>query len=299
MSGKENPEKPIDVFVIFYGEKSFAPLVLTLLRECLDTIDKFSDYPHQAYVVDNGSEEEVVDEIRGWGWPVIVNENPRGYSTVMNKCITSAKSDPFVSLHGDMKATEGWLRTLVEEHWYCEEYFQRPSCLIPKFLRYEVHKDSIVWKECKTSDVETTETMPEYCRKNKIPYHPRVGIYCRPSYKGKIERSATPITDDGAHLMSFIASQAFFKEVGLYDEGYEGYGYEDCDIGIRALKKGLKVLQTHGVYIPHVIAVSRGRGKDGNTGRTWDYFKEKWGEEVWDNLESGRIWIQLHNEQER
>lgn len=288
-----------EIFVIFYGEKSFGPLILNMLRECLDSIERFSDRPHKAYVVDNGSEIEIIDEVKSWGWSVIVNENPKGYSTVMNKSIRSAKSDPFITLHGDMKVTKNWLGTLLDEYQYCNDYFHRPCCLIPKFLHYDTSRDSIILKEASRGDVKSYDEMQALCRTYNIQYEMGTGMVSKPPYKGKIARSGTNITDDGAILMSFISNHAFFNELGLYDEGFTGYGYEDCDIGVRALKKGLKVLQTHDVYIPHANAISRGRGKHGNVGRTWDYFIEKHGNKTFEELQSGQLWISLHDQQLR
>ncbi len=288
----------IDIFVSFYSQNWFSSVVLALLRDCLASIERFTDLPHQVYILDNGSDKEVVEELKKWDWPLIVNDNPaKCYSTLMNKAICSAKSDPFVCLHGDMKVTKNWLKTLVEEHKYCEEYFGCPCCLIPSFLHYEVEENHIVWKEG-GSNLLTPAQMRKVCFRYHIPYRPGTGVISKLPYKGPIKISGTRISDDGSNMMSFIITHAFFKTAGLYDEDFTSFGWEDNEMGIRALMKGLKVLKTHSVFVHHAPAASAGRGPGHTSGANpHDVFVKKYGKQAWNAMESGQLWITLHKKQ--
>ncbi len=286
----------IDIFVTFYAENSFAHIVLPLLRDCLNSVEELSNYPHKAYIVDNGSEKEVLEELETWQWAVIrVKDSFKNYSTVMNTSIQSSESDPFVCLHGDMKVTKNWLKTLVAEHHYCEEYFGIPCCLIPTFLHYAIPKNHMLWKEGGTNLI-THATLRKLCFRYNIPYRPSIGVISRLPYKGPIKRSGTEITDDGAHMMSYIVSKSFFEKSGLYDVDFTGR--EDNEMGIRALMRGLKVLTTHNVFIHHAPSASVGRGSLLSSGRSpYDVFLEKYDKKVWDEMESGHLWITLHGKQ--
>jgi len=286
----------IDIFVTFYSQNWFAHIVLPLLRDCLNSIEQFSEIPHQAYIVDNGSDKEVQEELETWQWPLIKVKEPfKNYSTVMNAAIRAAKTDPFVCLHGDMKVTENWLKTLVEEHAYCGEYFETPCCLTPHFLHYEAPENHILWREGGTN-LMTSEEMHNLCIRYQIPYRVGTGVISRPPYKGIIERSGTAITDDGSHLMSFIGNHAFFEKAGMYDVDFTGR--EDNEMGMRALMKGLKILQTHNVFIHHAPSASIGRGPLLSSGRNpYKVFLEKYSKTEWDKLENGELWIELHEKQ--
>jgi len=290
--------KEIEIFITFFGQNSFAPVVLQLLRDCITSIERFSKYPHQIYIVDNGSDKEVVETLEKWGYPLIFNENPwKNYVTLMNTIIPSARSDPFIVLHGDMKVTENWLETYVEEHRWCEKYFGVPCCLMPAYLHYEVPEDHIVWKEGGSNLVTPTD-MQRMCSKYGVEYRSGTGVISRKPYRGHINRGGTRITDNGSNVMSFITSQEFFKQAGLYDEDFTGMGYEDNEMGIRALIKGLKLLRTTSVLVHHTSAASAGRGPAVNMGRCpSEVFIEKYGQKAWDDMQSGQLWIRLHDNQ--
>jgi len=290
--------KEVEIFVTFFAKNSFPPVVLQLLRDCITSIERFSKYPHRIYIVDNGSDKEVIETLEKWGYPLLFNENPwKNYVTLMNTIIRSAGSDPFIVLHGDMKVTENWLETLVEEHRWGEKYFGIPCCLIPTFLHYEAPDDHIVWKEG-GGNVVTLSQMQRACSKYKIPYRSGTGVISRKPYRGHINRSGTQITDDGANIMSFITSHEFFKQAGLFDTAFTGAGHEDNEMGIRALMRGLKLLRTHSVFIHHSPSASAGRGQASMRGRyPPDVFIEKYGQKVWDDMESGQLWVRLHDKQ--
>ena len=288
----------IEIFVTFFAQNWFAPVVLQLLRDCITSVERFSKSPYRIYIVDNGSDKEVVETLEEWGYPLIHNEYPwKNYVTLMNTVINSAKSDPFIILHGDMKVTENWLETYIEEHKWCEKYFGIPCCLMPTYLPYEVSDDHIVRKEG-GSNLVTPSRMQKLCSHYNIPYRSGTGVISRKPYRGHIDRGGTRITDDGGHVMSFITSQEFFKQAGLYDEDFTAMGYEDNEMGIRALIRGLKLLVTHSVFVPHCSGASAGRGPAIKRGRgPHDVFIEKYGQKAWDDMQSGQLWIRLHDNQ--
>jgi GT2 family glycosyltransferase len=307
--------KEIDIYIIFYGEMKFFDQAYWFLNQCVNSVKKLSDYPYRIHIVDNGSEKEVIEKIRqlmpgvDTDVHIIINENQRGYASVMNKVINTAMiggSDPFISIHSDMRVTRGWLNTLVQEYNYCMNKYKKPVCLMPHYLHYEL-EDSNPYL-CLRANFKSPNDMESMCRSYDIPYSRENkdlsgnglimnGLMSRSPYRGNEHMDKRHITDDGSNLMSFIAGKDFFNTVGLYDENFTGWGWEDNDMGVRALIKGCKVLQTHDVYIEHASGLTRGIGKDGNTGRTYDYFLEKWGKSMTDDLQSGKLWVDLHNRQ--
>lgn len=295
----------IDIYIIFYGEMGFFDQAYWFLNQCINSVKIFSDYPYRVHIVDNGSEKEVIEKIRQLvpDVQIIINENRGAYASIMNKVIKIAMSDPFISIHSDMRVTKNWLNTLVQEYYHSVDKYKKPVCLMPHYLHYELETNNLFLGRLR-ANFKSPNDMESMCRSYDIPYsrenkdkYKINGLMSRSPYRGKKHIDKRHITDDGSNLMSFIAGKDFFNNVGLYDENFTGWGWEDNDIGIRALIKGCKILQTHDVYIEHASGLTRGIGKDAKFGRTYDYFLEKWGKSMTNDLQSGKLWTDLHNKQ--
>jgi hypothetical protein len=105
------------------------------------------------------------------------------------------------------------------------------------------------------------------------------------------------ITDDGHQLMMFCASPRFFDAVGECDERFLGANYDDCDWGIRALLAGKKNLQSTGALVGHIAGFTFfGPAVLSSLGLNDRIFIDKWGQAVWDEMQTGSLWTRLHRE---
>ena len=57
-----------------------------------------------------------------------------------------------------------------------------------------------------------------------------------------------------------LVSKKLFEEVGIFDENFNPYGWEDVDLSLRAKKKGLGVFYNHNAIVFHKGG-KKGRGK--------------------------------------
>lgn len=67
----------------------------------------------------------------------------------------------------------------------------------------------------------------------------------------------------------FMTTNSVLNEVGLFDEKFNPYGWEDVDFSIRAKQKGIKIF-----YNPHAVVLHKG-GKRSRKGSTAQYESSK------------------------
>jgi hypothetical protein len=109
-----------------------------------------------------------------------------------------------------------------------------------------------------------------------------------------------PFTDDGHQLMMFISRKEVFvggNGVGLCDEKFLGWGYDDSDWGIRALMLGKKNLKSQNSLIGHLQDFTCSQPKykimpcDNRK-----VFIDKYGQDTFNEMQTGQLWLRLHRE---
>jgi GT2 family glycosyltransferase len=99
--------------------------------------------------------------------------------------------------------------------------------------------------------------------------------------------------------MMWIARPEFFDAVGLCDEEMRGINFDDSDWGIRALLANKRNLQSCTALIGHVEGLTFFNPK--YTQAPVDnaqVFIKKWGREMFDEMQTGTLWVRLHKEQD-
>jgi glycosyltransferase involved in cell wall biosynthesis len=96
---------------------------LDFTRLCLRSIRKFTSYPHEIIVVDNGSADESVEYLRKLKWIRLLERKPQpdepggGYShaAALDLALANCNTEFFVSLHSDVFVKRsGWLTDLIK-----------------------------------------------------------------------------------------------------------------------------------------------------------------------------------------
>lgn len=106
------PEPLVSVIIVAYNN-------LELTRACLESIERYSDYPAlEVIIVDNASSDGTPDVLRQLAadrprWRVICNATNRGFAAANNQGLAVAKGDYLVLLNNDTVVTPGWVRTLM------------------------------------------------------------------------------------------------------------------------------------------------------------------------------------------
>ena len=95
---------------------------LDFTRLCLRSIRKFTSYPHQVLVIDNDSNDESLEYLRGLKWIKLIERKPKpdeprgGYShaAALDLGLANCNTEYFVSLHSDVFVKQsGWLGDLI------------------------------------------------------------------------------------------------------------------------------------------------------------------------------------------
>jgi len=94
---------------------------LSLTKLCLRSIRKFTKYPHEVLVVDNGSEDESVEYLRSLNWIHLIERKPadneRGgcaHAVALDVGLARCNTEFFVSMHSDVIVQrQNWLTDLI------------------------------------------------------------------------------------------------------------------------------------------------------------------------------------------
>lgn len=106
------PRPKVSVVVVTYNN-------LDLTKVCLDSLDRYSDYPDlELIVVDNASTDDTPAYLRSWAAAggnrhVILNPDNRGFAAANNQGLAAATGEYLVMLNNDTHVTPGWVATLV------------------------------------------------------------------------------------------------------------------------------------------------------------------------------------------
>lgn len=93
---------------------------LELTKACLESVDRFTNYPNvEIVVVDNASEDGTVEFLDAWvdentGRVLKKNGSNKGFAAGNNIGISLASGDYFVLLNNDTYVTPGWLGNLLQ-----------------------------------------------------------------------------------------------------------------------------------------------------------------------------------------
>lgn len=282
--------KTCQVFILYWAsEKHPWPTQFTL--EAVKSIKELTDVPYELVVVDNYSDQNCFEEIKSkLPSDVKIVQNDRRSRCVnsgRNKVWSMVEADYFALLHTDVRVSRGWLGNMLTELMSAEEKYGKPCVISPLYLPYFVSDNRTYQRFSQHFTVDTLEKLEAYCSSSGVGFQ-NGNVVCQPSGF---------YTDDGHQLTMFLASKNFRDKIGDWDERYAGGNYDDCDMGITTLTKGLKNLQSQTTFIQHLRGISIGQGVVTDMGVNAKVFVEKWGNPMFDEMQTGQLWIRLHREQ--
>jgi len=206
--------------------------------ECVASVRKLT-YPNiHIVIVDNGSTDDSVAILKQ-NYPevrVIVNATNLGFAAGNNIGIRYALSrgaDYVLLLNNDTIVAPDMLENMVA----AGEAVPQIGILAPKIYYYKTQK---LWRaggRRRKLTLGATDT----------------GIGREDDKKYNIPREI-----DYAFGSGMLIKREVFEQVGLFDEGYFMY-YEDCDLCIRAQKRGYSLFYVPTAHMWHKVAASTGR----------------------------------------
>ena len=182
--------------------------------ECVESIEKNTNYPHRIIVVDNASDSETktyLESLKSDKFIVIRNEENLGFIKAVNQGISKSEGNFVCILNNDTIVNTGWLGELVK---IAEK---NPTVGI-------VNPSSNTFGQ---------------------PRHEGLS----PSLERK--ESGRFVQLGGGFGFCMLIKREVIKKIGLFDEAY-GMGYfEDTDFSLRAKEVGYKSVRAIAAYVYH------------------------------------------------
>lgn len=212
-------------------------------RHCLDSLRRLTYPNYQVLVVDNGSSDDTVAQIREQYPEVMLLENGRnlGFAAGCNVGLRYAlerETDYVFLLNNDTEIPPGLLDVLVPE----AESLPRLGILSPE-LRYD-HEPDRIWFRGSYRHPLTLEAT------DFGPLGPR-----------RIRRQDSARAVDYLFGTAMLIPNQALQAVGLFDESFFMY-YEDMDLSIRMQRAGYRLYSTTRTALTHQVAASTDEHSD-------------------------------------
>jgi hypothetical protein len=138
----------------------------------------------------------------------------------------------------------------------------------------------------------------DYCKIYNIPVNGYGHVSCREAFdSGKIALGGTGVTYSGWRLSNFISSIRFVREDGGFSsEELSGFGREDLEWAVRVFKTGCVMLESHTVFVQHLMAFTSSFTCGDRTNNE-PILRRLLGDEVISGFEDGSTWAKLRQEQ--
>lgn len=242
----------VSVVVVTYNN-------LDLTKQCLASLDAYSDYPNlEVIVVDNASSDGSPEWLQQWGAAegrnrkVILNADNRGFAAGNNLGLAIASGEYLVMLNNDTHVTPGWVRTMVN-------HMRRNSDLgllgpvtnnIGNEARIDIFYDDMTQMMARSS---------HYTR----------------SHVGQLYPLRT------AAFFCVMLKRSVFEKIGPLDEAFGRGFFEDDDYCRRIEEAGLKVSCAEDVFIHHHLSASFKKLKSQDRQKLFEdnkkIYEAKWG----------------------
>ncbi|MDP2946871.1 MAG: glycosyltransferase family 2 protein [Nanoarchaeota archaeon] len=202
-----------------------------LLKQCLDNLEseiKNSKFETEIIVVDNGSSDDSVKEVKNFKLEIIENGQNLGFAKAVNKGIKLAKSEAILLLNSDTIVKKEALKNLIEF-----ENLVRPAVVGARML----NPDGTVQGSCFCLPT-VKRAILEYWLKKK-------------NYFSKYAPAGfEPIEVEAVSGGAMLISRALIDKIGMLDERYFMY-FEDLDFCRRARASNLKIYYLPSAEVIH------------------------------------------------
>lgn len=268
--------EPIDIIIATWNACDYT-------RYCLDSIRKYTDYPHNIIVVDNGSLDGTVDYLESQGDILLIqNLENLGYGGAITQGYEARNSRLVCVMNNDIVVSPGWLGSMAKIMMQDREIgilgTLRPAgfCLHP-----DGQKDTgLVLKETRGHKLPRPEDwLEQFC--SPYTYEDFVEEVKGVNNFGLREVEGPP---SFVSTCCVLANREIIDRIGgLADLRFFRYGCEDVDLCWRTSTEGYKVAITSEVYVHHFKHVSveaSNLDRKALTEGNMRIFYQKWGNEI-------------------
>jgi len=201
-----------------------------ILKKCLSSIRENTIYPNYKIVVfDNGSTDGSVEMIKKV-FPyvkLIRNKENLGFVKANNQAIKSIESDYYFLLNNDTEVTRNWLTSMIEVS-ESDSKIGIIGCKLISLNGETIHAGGLITIR------DPGQTDPRYLR----------------------ERTDELREVDCVAGAAFLIKKEVIDKIGLLDEGFSPFWFEETDYCVRARKAGYKIIYNPKTVIVHHAAYS-------------------------------------------
>lgn len=220
-----------------------------LLKDCIYSIKRYTEQPHEIIVVDNGSSDGTGDICRQEGVTFISLANNVGFPAACNKGLKIATGDTLLLLNNDVIVSRNWLGNMLD----CL-YSSSEIGIVGPLTNYASGKQQV---DMPYSNVEEMEQQLNEPDARKWVQVDRIVGLC------------------------FLFKRELMDRIGLLDERFSPGHYEDDDYCYRARQAGYTFKIAGDVFVFHHGSASFGKQDVGKLKRLIERnrqkFMEKWG----------------------
>lgn len=200
----------------------------TYTKQCIDSIKRNTHAPYKILVIDNGSTDETVEELRkDRSIFHIENSFNLGFSKGFNVGLTQIDTQYFILSNSDVIVTPNWLTTMIK-------HIELDNALMLLGPRSNYVSGPQVVKDVSYTDEASLEAFAKdysTLTPNPIQYFPRIVFF-----------------------FTLFKTEAL-RKVGFLDEIFGKGNYEDDDYCMRTNVKKLKTAYDNTVFIHHYGSV--------------------------------------------
>lgn len=232
-----------DIIILVWNE-------LRLTKDCIESLTRHTRYPYRLILIDNGSRQETMEYLRGLKErrdieiSLIRNEQNLGFVKAVNQGLNASDAPYVCLLNNDTLLSEDWLSEMIE----VSENNPQIGILNP-----------------------SSNTLGQYLRAGDTVDSYAEGLK---DLKGKWQEMSQCVG------FCMLVKRAVIGKIGLLDEIFSPYFFEESDFCRRARAAGFKCARAKGSYVYHegsATSKKRPYEKEQMYKKNYDIFCRKWG----------------------
>src|SRR5258706_7998010 len=232
--------KKIDIII-----KSWNAVEYTLLT--VKSVKENTDIPYRIVIVDDGSSEETLSELRKLnGVTLIEHTDNKGSAAAAITGFENTSSELFILMDSDIVVAKEWLTDL-------SAHMKDPKVAIVSPIRYsrlkypETDKGSrAMWEEIKAKELNPKEALKQYLNGRSLEeFGKELSKFNR--VKDSLVESPPGFVSTSCVL---LRRSAIEKAGGIMSSEFKSYG-EDVDLCWRVGTLGYKIVRSSKVYVHH------------------------------------------------
>jgi|TARA_B100000959_G_scaffold184104_1_gene192395 GT2 family glycosyltransferase/2-polyprenyl-3-methyl-5-hydroxy-6-metoxy-1,4-benzoquinol methylase/Tfp pilus assembly protein PilF len=199
---------------------------LEYTKKCIDSIVRFTHYPHEIIFVDNASTDGSVEYLRDLvnvhdNYKLIQNKENKGFAGGNNQGVEAASGEYVMLLNNDVLVSENWLSRMVDS---LEKH--NNIGIIGPVTNYISGRQSYV-DQYDGDDYEAFAQFIENENKGKLTPRRRLAGF------------------------AMLMKKDVFEEVNGFDETFGVGNFEDDDMSLKVRSKGFALMVDESVFIHH------------------------------------------------